>query len=228
MIDRRRDRMNRFRHLGWVGMVAFACNAFAWSTLEGCSGDDTGGDAGDGSIDQTNDGTKPDVFVNDVNVQDVVSEEAGNPSDAGPDVVAIVTFQQAYAQALCQRLSTCCYGSAVSNPLDASTSDASIAACEGTALSSTVGGIEYAIGEIDRAVTLHGGNIAVNETAATSCLAAIQTLTCGQISGTEYSTMVENCLSALSGTIPIGGSGCTGSVECNNGPLPNASRRRRS
>jgi hypothetical protein len=205
--------MNRFRHLGWVGMVAVACNAFAWTTLGGCSGDDNQGDAGDGSIDQTADTKANDVAV-DNNVPDVgpdVSE--GGPSDAGPDVTAIISFQQAYAQALCQRLSTCCYGA----QLDASAPDAAIAACEANTESSTLGGIEYAIGEIGRSVTLHGGNIAVNETAATSCLAALQTLTCGQITGTEYTSMVKNCLGALSGTLSIGASGCTGSVECNNG-----------
>ena len=202
--------MKRLERLGWVSVVALGCNVAAWTSIEGCGPGDDKSDAGDGSSDQTTPDVKPDVSpdVADVNVGDV--NDAGD-ADA-PDVTEVVKFQQDYAAALCKRLSTCCYG-----PVDASAPDAAVAACEANAMSANVGGIEFAIGELDRAATLNSGHITVNQTAATSCLAALSTLTCGQITGTEYSSMVKNCLGALSGTLNPGQGPCRGSVECNNG-----------
>jgi hypothetical protein len=176
-------------------------------SIQGCGPDDNGKDAGDGSVDQTQPDAKPDVSPDAPNdVSDASTADA-------PDVAEIVKFQQDYAAALCKRLSTCCYGA----QLDAGAPDAAIATCEANAASANVGGIEFAIGELARQATLNSGHIVVNQTAVTSCLAALSTLTCGQISGTEYSTMAQNCLGALSGTLTAGQGPCRGSVECNNG-----------
>jgi hypothetical protein len=176
-------------------------------SIEGCGPGDDNTDAGDSSVDQTSDG-KADVSADVVN--DVVNDVTG---DAGPDVADIVKFQHDYAAALCKRLGTCCYGA----QLEAGAPDAAIATCEVNAMSATVGGIEFAIGELARPATLNSGHIVLNQTAATSCLAALSTLTCGQISGTEYTTMVKNCLGALSGTLNTNQGPCRGSVECNGG-----------
>ena len=205
--------MKRFGRLAWVAVVAFGFNTLAWSTLEGCSGDDNKVDSGDGAVDQTNPDAKADVAPDVDGGGDVVTSDADADVEAGPDVKAIVDFQTAYAQALCERLASCCYGA----QLDAGAPDAAIGTCETNAKSPNLGGIEFAIGEIGRPQVLNSGNINVNQTAATSCLAALQTLSCGQITGTEYAAMAQNCLGALSGKLDAGATGCHGSVECNNG-----------
>jgi len=197
--------MKRFSRLGWVTVLAFGFNAFVWTGLEGCSGDDNT-DAGDANPDQTAD-VKQDV------APDVAKDVTPDVMDAGPDVTAVIAFQNAYAAALCKRLDTCCFGA----QLDASAGDAGRATCEANAKSSSLGGIEYAIGEIGRPATLNSGHIDIDQTAATSCLAALSTLTCGTISGTEYAAMAKNCLGALKGNLATGTGPCVGSVECNNG-----------
>jgi len=202
--------MKRFARLGWVSVVVFGFNAFAWSTLEGCSGDDNGGDAGDANPDQTGPDVKNDVVPQEGGqdvVQDVISE------DAGPDVTAVLEFRQAYALALCKRLDTCCNVA----QLDASAGDAGIAQCMANAESPNLGGIEFAIGEIGRSATLNSGHVVVDQTAATSCLADLATLPCGTITGSTYDTMAQNCLGALKGNVPVGSGPCYGSVECDNG-----------
>lgn len=204
--------MKRLQRLGWLSVVAFGFNAMAWVGVEGCGPGDDNNDAGDGAVDQTTPDAKADVG-SDVGLPDVGKDQEAGPSDAGADVTAVIAFQQAYAAALCKRLDKCCYGA----QLDASAGDAGIAQCEANAISANVGGIEFAIGELDRQATLNSGHIDVNQTEATSCLAALSTLTCGQITGTEYTSMVKNCLGALTGNVPVGQAGCRGSVECNNG-----------
>ena len=201
--------MKRVERLAYVTVAGVICNLMVWMSMEGCSGDTTG-DAGDSGPDQTTD-VGPDVAPD---VTPDVAPDVGPDviSDAGPDVTEIIAFQQAYAAALCQRIGVCCYGA----QLDASAPPAAVAACEAYAVSSKGGGFENAIGDLANNAALHSGNIAVNESAKASCLAGLATLSCPSITGTEYATVAQNCLGALTGTVPVGG-GCHETVECNDG-----------
>jgi hypothetical protein len=201
--------MKRVERLAWVTVAGVLCNVMAWVSIEGCSGDNNSdaGDGGDAALDQTT----PDVG-NDVSPDVATDVTPDVVKDAGPDVTAIVAFQQAYAAALCQRMSVCCYGA----QLDASAPDAAIGTCEAFTTSAFGGGFENAIGDLATTSVLNSGNIVVNEPQRTNCLAALQTMSCPTISGTEYASLAQNCVGALSGTLPVG-QPCGRSVECNNG-----------
>ena len=201
--------MKRVERLAWVTVAGVLCNVMAWVSIDGGSGDNNGdaGDGGDAALDQTT----PDVG-NDVSPDVATDVTPDVVKDAGPDVTAIVAFQQAYAAAFCQRMSVCCYGA----QLDASAPDAAIGSCEAFTTSAFGGGFENAIGDLATTSVLNSGNIVVNEPQRTNCLAALQTMSCPTISGTEYASLAQNCVGALSGTLPVG-QPCGRSVECNNG-----------
>jgi hypothetical protein len=191
-----------------VGGSVLACGLLGLSaSMAGCSGDDNKGDAGDSGNDVTLDNFNPDVS-NDVG-SDVV--DAGN-SDAPYDATALIAFPAQELAAICKRIQTCCYGA------DAG----STSLCESLFGPGLEGNLSDVLGLLD------AGRLRLDTTAATSCIAGISTMTCGvfndvdsggtSITATEYSTIVQNCYSAIYGTIPIGQEGCTVAAEC----APNA------
>jgi len=173
-------------------------------SMVGCSGDNSsdGGDA-DAANDVTIDNNPPDA-INDTG-PDVIA-------DAGPDVYdasALLAFPETQLTTFCKRLQTCCF-----NGADAGT----LSGCLAQVSPGIEGNLSDTYGVID------GGNLRLNQTAATSCLAGLSVMTCGilndidggstAISASEYSTIVQNCYNAIYGTIPIGQEGCLATVEC--------------
>jgi len=196
----------KLSRLRWVGTGAVICSLVTLGTIEGCSGDDNNGDAGDSGNDGTSDTGK------DINTQDVKNDvNEGGPTDAGPDVTEIVAFQHAISSAFCQRLGSCCY----STQLDAAAPDAAVASCIALVESPNGGGFENVVGDLADPLSLNSGHIVVDETAKTSCLAGLATMTCGSMTGTEYETLAKNCVGALHGSQAVG-QNCRRTVECNN------------
>ena len=91
--------------------AAFVVNGAVWGTMAGCSGDDSGndaGDAGDASNDTTQlDSNKPDVNPGDVNQPDV--NDAGD--GATPfDASLLIQFQQKnFANTYCTTIGKACF-----------------------------------------------------------------------------------------------------------------------
>ncbi len=199
--------MKRSQRLTLVTVAFVGTNLAGWLTLEGCGPDNNGSDAGDSSVDQTG----PDVSKADVITADVVND-TGQPDAGGVDAAEIIAFQQQYAAAFCKRMGACCYGA----QLDASAPDAALGKCESLIVSTASGGVENAVGDIADPQVINSGHIVVNETAKASCLADLATVSCPQITGTEYQALAQNCNSVLSGT-QAPSQPCKRTVECNNG-----------
>ncbi len=191
------------RNLSRIAAMAggiVACNVIAWTSMVGCSGDDNAiPDGGDAAPDNT----QIDVFVPDVQGQDVVGDEdAGTNPDAPYDAASLLAFPAEEALASCGRLRTCCYG-----------------ADAGVALTKCIGhvsplGINGTLVELSLPGVLDGGHLHLDETTANSCLAALSTFSCPVMPESEYRNVTQNCYGAVSGTLPIGAQGCKTSVEC--------------
>jgi hypothetical protein len=187
--------------MGIAGVVAGFSTLAATLTV-GCSGDDNGGDAGDSGNDGTVEAGKdaqPDNFVNDVNTVDVV--DAGDADAQNP----IDKFRSDLATAVCTRYQGCC------NTLDAGAFDFN--KCYGIAINNFWEGSNT---EISRPGVIDRGNLTLNQSAATSCLAGLATLSCPTISGSEFKTTSDNCFAAVTGTL-ANGANCIQSAECKSG-----------
>jgi len=184
-------------------------NLLVWTTVAGCGPDNGNPDAGDASPDQTTDVGMD--TTNDVG-NDVVGNDASDAGEAGYDAAAVINFQQAYAAALCKAYGTYCFQA----ELDASLPSANLAFCEATVTGSGGGGPENVIGDLSTNGVIDSGTVFVDETAATSCLAGVMTMTLPNIPGSEYATIAQNCIGALSGS-QASGQPCNATIECGDG-----------
>jgi hypothetical protein len=187
------------------GLVA--CNFLAWTTMTGCSGDDNKDGGTDSGPDVTVDSGKdagPDAMP------DVVDASDG---DAPYDAKALQAFPMQEATAICQRLQSCCFN-------DAGTG--SMTACENFWIQT---GWEGNLSEVyQNPALLDGGNLRLDTTAATSCLAGLATVSCGilnivdgggsTMTATENKALIGNCYGAIYGAMPQGAEGCRAAVEC--------------
>jgi hypothetical protein len=164
----------------------------------GCNGDNTMPDGGsEGGPDTTTPDSSPDVAHPDGGDASADSSdgEAGNP---------IPAFMTQESNAFCMRFQTCCNG------LDAGGAF-NLAQC----VSTSVDGWYASNGEVSPEVVARG-NVTLNETAATGCLAGLATLTCPDLGSSELLTVTGNCYGAIVGTLANGGD-CIQSVECKPG-----------
>ncbi|MGH7295925.1 MAG: hypothetical protein ACRELB_13370 [Polyangiaceae bacterium] len=176
----------------------------------GCgSSSSSPGPAKEGGADVTND-SPIDVHVNDVASE---ASEAGHEAgveggaeagDAGIDASAIENFASALAAARCQNWLSCCPGG------DAGAY--SLSAC-----TDTYRGYGWEGNLPDNQTALGRGFIVIDSVKAAACVAAVQALPCGQQTAAQWSSVTQACELVLTGTIPIGSSGCVSSFECANG-----------
>ena len=61
------------------------------------------------------------------------------------------------------------------------------------------------------------GKIKFDSVAAASCIAELGALSCPAFGDTEIRTLIQNCYSAVTGTVAIGQAGCIDSAECVRG-----------
>ena len=186
---------NLRKALGVVGVVA-GFTSLATMLTVGCSGDDNNDGGTDSGPDVTTEGGKDvqnDVIGNDV------TDGGGGDVDAGDPVAK---FRDNTTNAFCAHFQTCCNG------LDAGTFD--MAHCLSAGPNSAWNGSNY---ELAKPGVLQRGNVTLNETAATSCLAGIATLSCPTITSSETLTATDNCYAATTGKLTVG-SNCVASVEC--------------
>jgi hypothetical protein len=173
-------------------VVVGGSGAGASMSMVACNGDTTM----DGGPDVMNDNSVPD------SAPDVVPLDASDASDgdAGNPVVA---FMQQETMAFCKRFQTCC-NAADAGPFDYNQ-------CLGVAHGGWYGANASITAEI-----LARGNVTVNQTSASSCLAGVATLSCPKIPASEVQTVTPNCYDAIVGTLTNGGA-CIDSTECQQG-----------
>lgn len=186
--------------------------------LEAC-GDDTSGTAPDSGNDVTGDVTEdvtmetgggdtgPDA-PGDVNM----TMDAGDASDSPifkPDVEAgeagpplSYLFAQAEARALCIAWFNCCPGGF----------DSGAYSLDNCVLNLATYGWE---GTLPQNLNVYNRPyVTVDQTKATACLNAIQAFPCGTQTAAQWATITQACELVLTGTIPVGQSGCVSSWEC--------------
>ncbi len=61
---------------------------------------------------------------------------------------------------------------------------------------------------------LGAGHLTFDADAAQACLGLIETFSCGNFTSKDWVDLNRQCLSAMKGNIPVGGTGCTSSIEC--------------
>jgi hypothetical protein len=136
------------------------------------------------------------------------STDAGKDSsfDAG---FVLESFDEQIAIELCKSLARCCYGTTTPAPdggADGGTFD--MAACT----------LQYGkLGfEGSNVSTLRdGGNVALDQVAADSCISKIKAATCN-LPGTEFAQIRDACFAAYTGKLGASAA-CTGSSECQVG-----------
>jgi hypothetical protein len=186
-----------------MGILA-GCTSAASVLVIGCSGDDNANNDGgpDGNADSSMMDTGradvvdsgPDVLSMDVSSMDV---------DAGS--CPVCKFRTDLAMAFCTRFQTCC------NNSDAGPFD--LNKCLQTAALSAWNGSNA---ELNNSEVLYGPNVTLDMTAAQSCLAGLQTLSCPTITSMEINTVTDNCYKAVVGKLANGGP-CISSIECQPG-----------
>lgn len=188
---------NLRKAMGLVGAVAGFSTLAATLTI-GCSGDDNNDGGTDSGPDVTTDSGKD--VQNDV-VNDVVGDVV-NDGDAEAGIDPVAKFRSDVANAFCSRFQNCC------NSLDAGTFDMNH--CMSAGINSAWNGSNI---ELAAPGVLARGNVTLNNTAATSCLAGIATLSCPNITSSETLTASDNCYAATTGKLTAGAN-CVASVEC--------------
>jgi hypothetical protein len=221
--------MGSFRSLAIAVLGGVIGTGTIAGLLVGCSGDDTGADAGlamDAKADQSPDVTTgreagvdagdadatvaaeagPDV-TSDVNTPDVADAADEGQTDApmGPNPLQVYANQ--HSQAFCYGVGHCCPG------YDAGNFDP--AHCEGQWYTA---GWENTLPWTTTAYV--AGHLTFNSTQAAACLAALRAYPCGPsnlVTPAQYSAITNACLGVFTGTIPNGSGGCVSSFECANG-----------
>jgi hypothetical protein len=182
----------------------------AAALVAGCGSSGGGGepvDSGGGSDSTMDTGMPPpdtgsmqDTFTADV-------ADSGPPVDsgeAGPiDASDIFLFPQRVTEAYCTALQTCCANAAGFNMNFCITSTLAQGGFNGDGLGNYSGRIPN-----------NGGAITFNATSAQTCLTEIAALPCGMVTSQQLVQIRNDCYGALVGTIPVGGTGCTTSLDC--------------
>src|SRR5581483_9294559 len=193
---------NLSRAVFTMGVLAGVTSAASVAVV-GCSGDDNGGmDSGkDTSLDQTGDQQQP---------------PDGQPDsplpDGGMDAMdgnVFVQFQQQFGQAFCTRFQQCCNG------FDAGPFDYTFCVDQVSR-----GGVEGSNIDLKIAEIANGQNLQYDSTAAQACLAALSTLSCPIVASQEWKTLVDACMNAITGKLPVGGK-CIRPTECQKGEYCN-------
>jgi hypothetical protein len=127
--------------------------------------------------------------------------EGGSPIDAVADV-NLSGFQAAVTSTWCQHLAACC-GLADSGTFD-------MASCLQGPGNYHISADLAPITTISR----DSGTITFDQTSASRCLNGIAAIPCDTLTSSTLLTIRSDCFGAVQGTIPVGGAGCTKSVEC--------------
>jgi hypothetical protein len=200
------------------------CGAASALLAGGCGGDDTTPPAGDGGPDSTTDGNPPDstqgdtqgdVTQGDTQTGDVVGNDGpvGDAGDAAPeaspgDGAALAAFPGLVAQALCQKVSDCCFGP------DAAAFDRAgcIASATPEGYANTLHGAGPFLGPDG------GGVLAFNQASATACIQDINSIDCtaNELTTAVQTSILRDCVAAVYGTLGAGAS-CMATIECSPG-----------
>jgi hypothetical protein len=193
---------------GAVGAAAVGCSSSSSESqsdagkdatadvTQDATGDVTNGDGGDSSAAEAGDSGGSDA------------SETG--ADAlGGDGSSYAYFPMEVVQAVCNRVATCCEGS--------NTSAFNMAQCLN---SFTAGGgfngdgLYFAVSALE---TDGGARVTFNQASATACLNDIAAMGCGNDPDTAWQQTTADCFGALTGQIPVNGTFCHGSIECETG-----------
>jgi hypothetical protein len=192
------------KNLGRTAAILFGVvglSGVAAALAVGCGGDDTVVGYG------------PDTGA-DSPTADVVQNDTSPPGDSGPDTSFhfdagnpdIGKFALQINQTACAWAQSCCGGP----------TQFSAAQCVTNLNDPANVGFLFTRGLLD---TLDGGgNVSFDQSKASQCLSLIQNLSCSTsstaVTSAEVIAIRDACYGAITGNIPVNGTGCTSSIEC--------------
>jgi hypothetical protein len=203
--------MTRFRSAIVVLAAGLGTAGFAGLAAFGCSSSSSHGEPPEGGPDVTNDVAKQDVIVNETGPEaEAGTVDASDGGDSAPEAeagpAAGEVFAYAEANAICAAWKSCCAtqdpGAGTFNTND----------CVGNLVTYGWEGNLAA----DQSIYSHG-NVTVDQAKASACLTAIAGFQCPQQTGAGWATITDACRLVITGTIPIGQTGCNSSFECATG-----------
>jgi hypothetical protein len=193
-----------------AGLGALAALATGCGDDNSVASGDSGTDAsGDTTTDAPGDTSPAPEAATDASDGGSADGDGGSLTDTTPDGPldagnAVALFPQQVTQAYCQRLATCCA------PNDAGFD-------MNYCYTSTLGqggvngdGLGYYAGRIPA----EGGAIMFDSAKAQACLQDIAAIPCGIVTSQTYLQIRNDCYAALVGTIAVGGTGCTTTLDC--------------
>jgi hypothetical protein len=170
-------------------------------------------DAGDaGDADSTtppseagSDGTMPMETGSETSTNEAGPEASVDASDAGADVDAAppytgLEFANQYAAAYCNAFLNCCQ---LATPGLYNTNDCIVAVANE--------GWEQSLPDTN---VYARGHTTANQTKAMQCITALSSFPCGTQTAAEWQAITNACELVVTGTIPIGSTGCISSFEC--------------
>jgi hypothetical protein len=199
-----------------LAVLVGACGALALSGV-GCGGDDnnSNGDGGDSSADQSSDHTKVDQHSPDggsdvdsappmdgpaeTTMDSPVDSPTDSPMDAPTDSAALFAFPNQVNTAICQRLAFCCDGT-----------DAGAFQINECIHDYVLGGGFFNVSQAQ----VDSGHITLDPTLAAKCLADIAGLSCGSLGNPAYKTALGDCVSAMQGHVGLGDGPCATYWDC--------------
>ncbi len=172
---------------------------------------ETGTDSGTVDSSTVDSGTRDSGTVDSGTVDSGIIVDSGSvdsgTGDGSPEAApSYAFFPNEVVQTICNHLATCCEGS--------NTSSFNMQQC--FAVFTSFGGLNGdGLYLAEPALQADGGAaVAYNPSAAAACLADISALPCGSVHDTSWQQVTSQCFAALTGGIPVNGTGCHGSIEC--------------
>jgi len=200
--------MKNLARIRWVLFVAASGSTAAAGLFVGCSSDDTEvhPPPPDGSTDGTIDGQ------GDTGTGTDTGSDGGSDTGLDSGLDSTTNFdvgpptRQGYvgqiAKLYCLKLATCCGGD-----------NFDYAGCEAAYGNEPAPGPGLNV-EVARYLTNDAGKMQLDDAKAQQCFVDINRLSCGEVSPETFKQIHADCLAGAVGTIPLGGTGCTGSPEC--------------